>query len=103
MGFFDKPEQLGNPGSVDAQRLDQLEARVRQLEATVALLAQQGVAPAAPGAVAAAAADPSAAANELIAQIRRLKAEGNLIEAIKLYRQATNVGLKEAKDAVEAM
>lgn len=102
MGFFDKPEQLGNPGSVDAQRLDQLEARVRQLEATVALLAQQGVAPAAPGA-AAAAADPSAAANELIAQIRRLKAEGNLIQAIKLYRQATNVGLKEAKDAVEAM
>lgn len=102
MGFFDKPEQLGNPGSVDAKRLDQLEARVRQLEATVALLAQQGVAPAAPGA-AAAAADPSAAANELIAQIRRLKAEGNLIQAIKLYRQATNVGLKEAKDAVEAM
>jgi ribosomal protein L7/L12 len=102
MGFFDKPEQLGTPGSVDTQRLDQLEARVRQLEATVALLVQQGAAPAATGGVAAAA-DPSAAADQLIAQIRQLKAEGNLIQAIKLYRQATNVGLKEAKDAVEGM
>ena len=27
---------------------------------------------------------------------------GNKIEAIKVYRQATGVGLKEAKDAVEA-
>jgi ribosomal protein L7/L12 len=28
---------------------------------------------------------------------------GNLIGAIKLYRAHTNVGLKEAKDAVEAI
>ena len=28
---------------------------------------------------------------------------GNLIMAIKLYRERTNVGLKEAKDAVEAL
>jgi ribosomal protein L7/L12 len=100
MGFFDKPEQ---PGDVDTHRLDELEARVRQLEATVAMLAQQGVAAAAPGAAAPAAADPLGPANALIAQIRQLKADGNVIEAIKLYRQATNVGLKEAKDAVEAM
>ena len=28
---------------------------------------------------------------------------GNKIEAIKVYRQATGAGLKEAKDAVESM
>lgn len=100
MGFFDKPEQ---PGDVDTHRLDELEARVRQLEATVALLAQQGPQGAAAPASAPTAADPLAPANALIAQIRQLKAEGNLIQAIKLYREATDVGLKEAKDAVEAM
>ncbi len=36
-------------------------------------------------------------------QIRELIAKGNKIAAIKLYRETTNVGLKEAKDAVEAM
>lgn len=29
--------------------------------------------------------------------------QGKLIEAIKLYREHTNVGLKEAKDAVEVL
>lgn len=100
MGFFDKPEQ---PGDVDTHRLDELEARVRQLETTVALLAHQGVGGAAAPGPGQAAADPLGPANALIGQIRQLKADGNLIQAIKLYRQATNVGLKEAKDAVEAM
>jgi ribosomal protein L7/L12 len=97
MGLFDKPEQ---PGNVDTHRLDELEARVRQLEATVALLVQQGgqgVAgvPAAPG-------QPGVAV-DVLAQVRQLKQDGKLIDAIKLYRQATDLGLKEAKDAVEAM
>jgi Ribosomal protein L7/L12 C-terminal domain len=30
-------------------------------------------------------------------------ARGKLIQAIKIYRQTTGVGLKEAKDAVEAI
>jgi large subunit ribosomal protein L7/L12 len=30
-------------------------------------------------------------------------ARGKLIEAIKIYREVTGVGLKEAKDAVDAM
>lgn len=38
-----------------------------------------------------------------IAELRALLQRGNKIEAIKIYRQATGVGLKEAKDAVEAM
>jgi ribosomal protein L7/L12 len=36
-------------------------------------------------------------------EILQAIAAGNLIEAIKVYRKRTGVGLKEAKDAVEAM
>ena len=36
-------------------------------------------------------------------QIGALVAANRLIDAIKLYRERTGVGLKEAKDAVEAM
>lgn len=35
-------------------------------------------------------------------QIEAALARGQKIEAIKLYREATNCGLKEAKDAVES-
>jgi hypothetical protein len=35
-------------------------------------------------------------------QIEAALARGNKIEAIKLYREVTGVGLKEAKDAVES-
>lgn len=36
-------------------------------------------------------------------ELERLIKEKQLIQAIKLYRQKRNVGLREAKDAVEAM
>jgi ribosomal protein L7/L12 len=36
-------------------------------------------------------------------RLRELAAKGNKIAAIKLYREITNVGLKEAKDAIEAI
>lgn len=36
-------------------------------------------------------------------EVKRLAQSGKLIEAIKLYREITNTGLKEAKDAVEAI
>jgi hypothetical protein len=35
--------------------------------------------------------------------VREALRRGNKIGAIKLYREATGLGLKEAKDAVEAM
>ena len=35
--------------------------------------------------------------------VRKYLAAGEKIQAIKVYREATGVGLKEAKDAVEAM
>jgi ribosomal protein L7/L12 len=40
---------------------------------------------------------------EVMERIRQLIAQRRKIEAIKLYREKTRVGLKEAKDAVEAM
>jgi len=40
---------------------------------------------------------------DLEAQVRQQVLAGKKIEAIKIYRQATGVGLKEAKDAVEAV
>ncbi len=36
-------------------------------------------------------------------QIKALLRSNNKIEAIKVYREATNLGLKEAKDAVDAI
>lgn len=38
-----------------------------------------------------------------LAEIKQLLRDGQRIEAIKLYRQATTLGLKEAKDAVDAI
>ncbi len=40
---------------------------------------------------------------EKMKQVVRLIKEGNKIEAIKAFREATGVGLKEAKEAVEAI
>lgn len=42
------------------------------------------------------------AAGDVDGAIRELVAAGKKIEAIKLYRRQYSVGLKEAKDAVEA-
>ncbi len=41
--------------------------------------------------------------SQVEAEIARLVAAGQKIEAIKRYREATGEGLKEAKDAVEAL
>jgi ribosomal protein L7/L12 len=40
---------------------------------------------------------------ELVLEARQLVATGKKIEAIKRWREATGLGLKEAKDAVEAL
>ena len=41
--------------------------------------------------------------DDKIAALRELLFAGRKIEAIKLYREMTDVGLKEAKDAVESL
>ncbi|MCP4543168.1 MAG: hypothetical protein GY832_39140 [Chloroflexi bacterium] len=40
---------------------------------------------------------------EVVEKIEQLLREGQRIEAIKVYRQHTNIALKEAKDAVDAL
>lgn len=44
--------------------------------------------------------DPERASDD---DVRRILEAGHKIEAIKIYRQVHGVGLKEAKEAVEAM
>ncbi|QIG41430.1 50S ribosomal protein L12 [Nocardioides anomalus] len=79
-----------------------LRDRVSRLEATVvSLQAQLAALSVAPTAAAAGAAP--AAGSAWLDEVRQLKASGKLIPAIKLYREHTGVGLKEAKDTVEAM
>jgi large subunit ribosomal protein L7/L12 len=83
----------------DQVDFDGLKERVTKLEAAVASLQLQlanavpvGATPAAP-----------VAGTEWMTEVRRLKESGNVIQAIKLYRENTGLGLKEAKDAVEAL
>lgn len=40
--------------------------------------------------------------NELEGRVRSLLAQGRKIEAIKVYREATGAGLRDAKEAVES-
>jgi len=96
-------------GDPQAQvELDDLKARVAKLESAVATLqAQAGAAvpygaPQAAPPVATTAGTPVGDAAWL-AEVRRLKESGNVIQAIKAYREHTGLGLKEAKDAVEAL
>ena len=100
MGIFGDSAQ-------DQVDLDHLKDRLARLEAAVASLQGQ-VAALTSGAVAAGgpvpyAGNPTTADSEWMAEARRLKESGNKIEAIKLYREHTGLGLKEAKDAVEEM
>ncbi len=95
MGFFSKPEVIG-PGAfddADSDRLAELERRVGRLEAQLAVMSQ------APAGTTGTLPTPEA----WMAEVQQLRRDGKLINAIKLYREQTGVGLKEAKDAVEAM
>lgn len=39
----------------------------------------------------------------ILEEVLALKRAGNVIEAIKIYREATGVGLREAKDYVDSL
>src|SRR5579859_4805950 len=83
----------------ELRRLIQLEGRVRQLEAAMqALLFRLDIDPAE--------VMPQEKQPEMRGMTDEIQAElqaGNKIMAIKLYRERYNVGLKEAKDAIDAM
>jgi len=110
MGIFggSPQEQVDLAGLTE--RLTRVESALASLQAQVAALttgaAAAGTAPnplagTDPGAVPYA--DNMGAAGPWLEQVRALKDGGNVIQAIKLYRENTQVGLKEAKDIVEAM
>jgi large subunit ribosomal protein L7/L12 len=83
-------------------RVARLEEHVARL--SVALSAATLAAPA-PGAVDAPPADPTAAALPRVgdyAEARALAAEGRRIEAIKVVREQSGMGLRAAKDLVES-
>jgi len=46
---------------------------------------------------------PVAAPGQSLDEIRRLAESGNMLEAVRMYREMFETGLKEAKDAVEAL
>jgi ribosomal protein L7/L12 len=71
---------------------DDLADRVRELERKVDFLVRHL------GLVAAAAQAPQA-----FGEVLALKRAGRLIDAIKLYREITGVGLREAKDYVDRL
>ena len=90
------------------ERLDRLESALASLQGQVAALTTGAVAagPVSP----LAGTDPGAvpygnnvAGGAWLDEVRELKNSGKLINAIKLYREKTGVGLKEAKDTVEGM
>jgi ribosomal protein L7/L12 len=90
-------------------RLARLESALASLQGQVATLTTGAVAAGGPP-NAMAGTDPGTipygnnlAGGPWLDEVRRLKNDGKLINAIKLYRENTKVGLKEAKDAVEGM
>ena len=96
MGFFSKPEVIG-PGSgsdADRARIAALEQRVARLEAQLAHSLVHSTHDAT---------QPSPPTESWMAEVQSLRRSGKLIHAIKLYREHTGVGLKEAKDAVESL
>ncbi len=80
--------------SPNDDRIAELERRITRLEQQVEMLAGRlGFG------------DPSAMRSSLtdMTEIEQLLRRGQKIEAIKIYRQKTGVGLKEAKDVIDKM
>jgi ribosomal protein L7/L12 len=110
MGIFggSPQEQVDLTGITE--RLTRVESALASLQAQVAALTTGAVAVGGPPNPLAGT-DPGSvpyggnlgASGPWLEEVRALKNSGNLIQAIKLYRENTKVGLKEAKDFVEAM
>ena len=79
-------------------RVDHLQRQVRELEALVTLVAERAGIGGAELQAMRAEAEPG-----ITPEITRLVQEGQHIAAIKAYRVETGAGLKEAKDAVDAL
>lgn len=78
------------------KQIETLHARIRHLESLVQALADRA------GVTGAELEELRGGAGALAPEeCRRLVAEGKVIEAIKVYRERTGAGLKDAKDAID--
>jgi large subunit ribosomal protein L7/L12 len=118
VGLFGKPQVI-SPASdadrariaeleqrvalADTSRIAELEQRVARLEAQLAQLTATPVGSVAAAAAAAAVTPAGAAPEPWMAEVQALRSAGKTIHAIKVYRDHTGVGLKQAKEAVEAL
>jgi ribosomal protein L7/L12 len=108
MGIFGGSAQDQVDLSAINDRLARLESALASLQGQVAALTTGAAAAGPPNALAGT--DPgtipygnNVPGGPWLEEVRSLKAQGKLINAIKVYREHTGVGLKEAKDTVEGM
>jgi ribosomal protein L7/L12 len=83
-------------------RLGRVERRLQELASFVGVAAEAVPPPSGPGSSASSASPSPSTVGHPSQEVLDLVAAGQKIQAIKLYRTETGVGLKEAKDAVEA-
>jgi len=101
----DWPSEFGEPYDAavvpDDERIDRLERQVRYVMRYIGVDAEVAAADdtAADDAAFGAGPLPASASPEIVALVRI----GKPIQAIKLYRQMTGAGLKEAKDAIDRL
>lgn len=93
MGIFGRSDDDVDDGGL-RRRVEELERRVAALEWA---LRNAGGQPAAPPSVGA------AAGESVSAEVRQLAMLGKKIEAIKVLREQTGLGLKECKDIVDRL
>lgn len=80
-----------------------LKRRVDDLEKQLDDIRAGGVAPWANAPVSQIGAVATSASGDFMIEVERLVRANQLIQAIKLYRENTGMGLKESKDAVDAL
>ncbi|KQY56814.1 MULTISPECIES: ribosomal protein L7/L12 [unclassified Nocardioides] len=99
---------MGIFNAASARDVEALRARIGRLEALVELLARhQGISEheisQVMGPTVSTVSTPHATGTPISARVRQLAIEGKKIQAIKVHREETGLGLKEAKDAVESL
>lgn len=95
MGIFGRSEPDVDDGGL-RRRVDELERRVAELEWALRSAGGQPATPAPP----AAGYDMSGSVS---AEVRQLARDGKKIQAIKVLREQTGLGLKESKDIVDRL
>lgn len=94
MGIFGRSGDGLDDGGL-RRRVDELERRVAALEWALRSASATGGDGPAPG--------PAAADGQVSAEVLHLARSGNKIQAIKVLRDQTGLGLKESKDIVDGL